>query len=1175
MYNYATNYSRISLMYIPGDNFSVLDFKVIRKHFHSINVECIGIGHDSVVKCNDICLYIQRSKTKCVRILGVGGDVGNNNMVGQYNVAIIDDFQEDNDTMKVEKIYVSMFKMCLPFYQYEVACVNEFCETFDLYTESCYYDSLILFLANHIVNSAVLIDMEGRVSSWNMLTYGLDNTVYDKITPYTWFNADTASSFISNGSSVGILNTNVFGKSILIGQTKFVSDYSNSLMWIKSNSDYVYGSTFKSHENGVAINSMYCEKFRQCKKCGLCFNFKCEPKITNVVASMRYSYGAMFNACMVHIKQDVIKELDFSISLQDRVIDVGIGGMRPFQISLERWDGYDYVYEVLAANWTVCVDSIRLMNDSKIIVNYSDDFSLRVSYVGFDYVFKVSVVNRYKRELITHEYHPNYKYNLVTYTWWYGYPMVGNRLTLYSSYRNRGGFYEYQDKPGVFHIMKSAGVFAGGRLQNIIFLVHGWHAYQSSSLIFKQLTRQHQKMTPNATVLFVNWERQGANDRELGNAAWSAVRTNLEHLLRELPYESNIHCVGHSLGGHACGGICRQYRDLKGKNCTRIVSLDPASVQFKYNSPDQTGIVKRRINRHDADYVAVIMTNRNFMGLHDLVGDEYITTNALRGENDGYSHEGCPAIGKWWGRVCTHSYYGYTWCEDYDVGTMFNSYVVPHVSDSCSHMMAPIQYAKFLDVWSPASIERTVRSDSFMSSSWSAYVTSMDRRYKYEDKTIWYSFKVDSNEIFPRDVVTLIIGKHDWTPTGSHIFPEFCKVYKNVKKCVYFVMGDRVRQHQPIKFDSGFARLPFISRIRRSDGVIPDKWKKDLLESGDFWQIVQSTEVRMNCRLDGWCTQSNERTFIPSSRSMLSVHGRFYPLDRCVFNDSIEMGDVKISKGIEKRCVAGSRCKFEYDEINPIFSQNEIMIVKMWSKEKGWEMLFYYGVRCSNVGSASVMPVEDAVYVEFNTAGNHILHFVFNYDKVEISVKVISNMWNAIGGPKYEIKDKSYVTTVKYNSDKITQSFTQSLITSHSTITTTTSPSSIITSPSSNSTYLTNAYTNYSTSFTHELDQNDLGVSVSDGSSKIDERELEEKEENSNLVEFHKGENDNSVVASINSNTSIGIVVGIIGMILVAAIIIAVIKYRKPNRQVNVIVRGSVGSKEEMSVLNGYEDSSI
>ncbi|CDO33916.1 protein ORF19 [Pigeon adenovirus 1] len=325
--------------------------------------------------------------------------------------------------------------------------------------------------------------------------------------------------------------------------------------------------------------------------------------------------------------------------------------------------------------------------------------------------------------------------------------------------KGRGEFVRFVDENGVYDKMKQHGVFDDGRDRELVLLIHGWHAVQSSEDMFRRVTRYHQRMTPKTAVLFVKWERRGANWVELGNAAHYAIKLSLPHLLKDLN-DTKLHCVGHSLGGHACGSVCREYRTLRNntRQCERIVSLDPASVPFKHNSP-YPHLIKNRISRYDAKYVVAFLTNRNLMGLADLVGDEYVTVNIY-----GHSSEGCPAVGKWWGTICGESLYNKkVYCEYMDVRTMFNSWIIPHTRDSCSHMMAPIYFMRLLDARVAAPLlsipsHPPEYPDPFLTS-WNSYATSRDYRYAtyFQDKTMWYSAYFDPDSLTPADMLRIVL----------------------------------------------------------------------------------------------------------------------------------------------------------------------------------------------------------------------------------------------------------------------------------------------------------------------------------------------------------------------------------------------------------------------------------
>lgn len=344
----------------------------------------------------------------------------------------------------------------------------------------------------------------------------------------------------------------------------------------------------------------------------------------------------------------------------------------------------------------------------------------------------------------------------------YSFPADGPHLgyaTLYVYNTTARSFSSFEARPGVYARMASKGVFEG-KEQDIILLVHGWHAWQSSEWLFLKMLRMHTRLTPNATVIYVNWEKLGANYKELGNAAWACVRLNLSEFLRAIdPDKSRLHCIGHSLGSHACAAVCRHYRKLHSyqHNCERIVALDPASSMFKHNSPDPQ-VSQYRVSRWDANYVAALLTNRNLMGLADLVGDEYLTT-----DYDGYYSEGCPILGKWWGKVCATGPTGIHHCEDIDIGTLFNSAIIPHTRDSCSHMMAPVYFLKFMDVYSSVPVfrmdgksPRPIKGP--LTSVWNSYVTSRDYRLNsyYDSRPIWYSFTVDATSLRPADQLLVV-----------------------------------------------------------------------------------------------------------------------------------------------------------------------------------------------------------------------------------------------------------------------------------------------------------------------------------------------------------------------------------------------------------------------------------
>lgn len=78
-----------------------------------------------------------------------------------------------------------------------------------------------------------------------------------------------------------------------------------------------------------------------------------------------------------------------------------------------------------------------------------------------------------------------------------------------------------------------------------------------------------------------------------------------------------IHYIGHSLGAHIAGyaglGILKEYN----KTISRITGLDPAGPLFEWPYQDP---IEEKLDSTDAEFVDVIHTNADEMGISDNVG---------------------------------------------------------------------------------------------------------------------------------------------------------------------------------------------------------------------------------------------------------------------------------------------------------------------------------------------------------------------------------------------------------------------------------------------------------------------------------------------------------------------------------------------------------------------------
>lgn len=345
--------------------------------------------------------------------------------------------------------------------------------------------------------------------------------------------------------------------------------------------------------------------------------------------------------------------------------------------------------------------------------------------------------------------------------YWYG----SHGIAIPKIHLQKGG------SPNVYWKLRDAGFLRGGREKNLILLIHGWHGTHRTFNIFFHVLRFHQKMTPDVGVLLVDWGEQGADKFVLGDAAYSAITLNINNLLKDLN-NTNLHCIGHSLGAHACGAVCRSFHQIQKRKCTRIIGLDAAGPLFKTNSP-YPNLVKARLSKKDADYVALFMTNRNFMGLYQIEGDEYITPYV-----DGSYSNHCPLIGKWWGEITAYNYLGRKVWERLDMGTIARSGIIPHTLDSCSHLMAPILFMKSLDTrngyvafkWSTSSPHGLPP----MHTVWNGYTISKDYRYPtfFKNETIWLSTQTLEDHMGDR----LQYG-------DSNVEPSFAAIAISYKGC--------------------------------------------------------------------------------------------------------------------------------------------------------------------------------------------------------------------------------------------------------------------------------------------------------------------------------------------------------------------------------------------------------
>ncbi|APY28368.1 ORF19 [Psittacine aviadenovirus B] len=447
-------------------------------------------------------------------------------------------------------------------------------------------------------------------------------------------------------------------------------------------------------------------------------------------------------------------------------------------------------------------------------------------------------------------------------------------------------FRYYAVERGVYQRMASEGVFLDDRYREIVLLVHGWHHHTDTYyLLFESLLRGHQKVTPRVAVLYVNWESQGANATSYEKAANAAVRVDLSAFLVDMDTtKSNLHCVGHSIGAHACAAICRQYYKLTNATCARIVGIDPAGPLFLPSSP---GYLKANsLARQDAKYVAVLATNRFTAGPGDAVGDEFLTANVHGMKSEVCANESQP----WFQTICISGYAGNSVCEDFrfrtdDVPIFPDRPITTH---SCSHRAGIGYYFKFLDVASPPLVIRKMHTqfgnqEGFLPSVWSPYVVSKDYTYDtfFGSRPVWYSFTVNNasfahpkSVLNPARVMLLITDAiHRVAVLGAESY------HSTVVGAYRITVAFGIYSHKSL--DAAYIhspQVPYVARLMHGWG-----FDDEYLRVSTVVPMTHIEELTLRCsRISAvnssynlyFCSKQFKPFYVPHYRSFMNVNGR-------------------------------------------------------------------------------------------------------------------------------------------------------------------------------------------------------------------------------------------------------------------------------------------------------------
>lgn len=549
------------------------------------------------------------------------------------------------------------------------------------------------------------------------------------------------------------------------------------------------------------------------------------------------------------------------------------------------------------------------------------------------------------------------------------------------------GFTRFEVKHGVYANIRYRGSFYGQKEKNIVLLVHGWHALHSSDGLFKQLLRFHQKLTPEVGVIYINWENQGARYIGLGNAAEAAIRVNVNALLVDInPAITKLHCIGHSLGAHACAAICRSYRQIHKTNCTRIVGLDPAGPWFQFDSPEN-GPRDYRLSSSDASYVASLVTNRQMSAIYTPIGHEYLTTNI-----DGLFSESCGTIGKYVGNVCGIGFNRRKWCEYIDLGTVGNSGIIPHTKDTCSHLMAIVQFMKTLDIENPLAVFKKedhvpLGLSSFIPSVWTGYTIGKDYTYgtyKLPSTPVWYSYLVDGDSLKYFDIIIVMSKGPIEVNRAKKMFEiQHGDFYETL--LLSFNTYDR-RIDYYMRVSGQF----YLMRVRKPKSHIGD----EMVPMTAFAEMVYRCDRFTNMFFTHHCVATNEHKIVPVYRKQMSLSSKVVsvpPMSGCLDFEN-ELSDIIPMKIPGISVFEGELIKIKLnvthnDELLKVILNRKIVSIKHSTNYTLFTL--WDSCRPTYCADVEVKRLENIVEIKFNDIGYFDLYFVFQYHRDTLPIRVI------------------------------------------------------------------------------------------------------------------------------------------------------------------------------------------
>lgn len=180
------------------------------------------------------------------------------------------------------------------------------------------------------------------------------------------------------------------------------------------------------------------------------------------------------------------------------------------------------------------------------------------------------------------------------------------------------------DQPDHLRSIKVSPILKRKEISKLVLIIHGYLSDAKDNSWVDKMAREitENDRTEHLFVLTVDWGKQFTNYTA---AAASTVYVGVaaERIVKQLDPEY-IHCIGHSLGAHACGFLGKAIRNdtsYRKKSLDRLTALDPANDLFFVESDFSRSIIVKinapqheRLDKTDATNVDVIHTDSGWYG---------------------------------------------------------------------------------------------------------------------------------------------------------------------------------------------------------------------------------------------------------------------------------------------------------------------------------------------------------------------------------------------------------------------------------------------------------------------------------------------------------------------------------------------------------------------------------